>query len=187
LKGAVVRGRFVLVAQDTRSLSFPVWTRAAACARGGGLLAIACLGSTLAQGAVMPNRSRDIDCLAQAVYYEARGEGLDGQAAVAQVVLNRSRIASFPGTVCGVVYQGKQSGSCQFSFVCNGAMRWSRDEQAWVRARFVAVRALDGYVMEKVKDATSFHALPERGRRSRRRQAVRVGGHVFVCGGRSQS
>ncbi len=81
----------------------PVWTRALACALGGGLLAVVGLGSTPARAAAMPSRDRDVDCLAQAVYYEARGEGDDGQAAVAQVVLNRSRIASFPATVCGVV------------------------------------------------------------------------------------
>ncbi|MFM8375734.1 MAG: cell wall hydrolase, partial [Phenylobacterium sp.] len=65
---------------------------------------------------------RDLDCLTQAVYYEARGEGRAGMQAVAQVVLNRARHPAFPKTICGVVFQGasRQTG-CQFSFTCNGA------------------------------------------------------------------
>ena len=62
--------------------------------------------------------ARELDCLSQAVYYEARGESSEGQAAVAQVVLNRLRHPGFPKTVCGVVYQGAQDQACQFSFAC---------------------------------------------------------------------
>jgi hypothetical protein len=102
--------------------------------------------------------SRDLDCLAAAVYYEARGETAAGQAAVAQVVLNRTRHPAFPKTVCGVVYQGVASGGCQFSFVCNGSMRRDREPNAWTRARQVAAKALSGYVMTDVGQAVNFHA-----------------------------
>ncbi len=112
----------------------------------------------LAAGAAS-NSSRDLDCLTDAVYYEARGESPAGQAAVAQVVLNRVRHPAFPKSVCGVVFQGANSGDkCQFSFVCDGAMRQTRDAAAWDRARWIAARALDGFVMPQVGEATHFHA-----------------------------
>lgn len=101
--------------------------------------------------------ARDLDCLADAVYYEARGEPSEGQAAVAQVVLNRVRHAGYPKSVCGVVYQGAQSHACQFSFACDGAIYKTREQRAWHRAQGVAARALGGFVMTAVGDATSFH------------------------------
>lgn len=102
----------------------------------------------------------DSDCLTQAVYYEARGEGVDGMRAVAQVILNRVRHPAFPKTICGVVYQGAYRGvSCQFSFVCNGAMAGPVEAWAWRRAKDVAAAALEGYVMKSVGTATHFHTL----------------------------
>lgn len=120
-----------------------------------------------------------LDCLAAAVYYEARGEPLAGQAAVAQVVLNRERRPRFPKSVCGVVYQGAGGRDCQFSFACNGAMRRPREWAAWTRARDVAARALDGYVMAAIGQATCFHAARLGGGEG---HVVRVGGHVFFAG-----
>ena len=98
-----------------------------------------------------------LDCLTDAVYYEARGESDRGQAAVAQVVLNRVRRTGFPKSVCGVVFQGASAHECQFSFACDGAMDQGREQAAWRRARSVAQRALDGEVMQEVGDATNFH------------------------------
>ena len=106
------------------------------------------------------NSVRDVDCLTAAVYYEARGETAAGQAAVAQVVLNRVRHPAFPKTVCGVVYQGVHTGAgCQFSFACNGAIGRPREVAAWRRSQEVAMHALAGGVMTAVGDATNFHAL----------------------------
>ena len=125
--------------------------------------------------------SRDLDCLATAVYYEARGESAAGQAAVAQVVLNRARHPAFPKTICGVVYQGaSRAAGCQFSFTCNGAMRRAKEPGAWERARQVAARALGGYVMADVGLATNFHVV-RLGRvwGGRMVRIGRVGGHVF--------
>ncbi|HEX4196338.1 MAG TPA: cell wall hydrolase [Caulobacteraceae bacterium] len=104
--------------------------------------------------------SRDVDCLTAAVYYEARGESVAGQAAVAQVVLNRVRHPAFPKTVCGVVYQGVHTGAgCQFSFACDGAVDRPHEIAAWRRAQGVAIHALAGGVMAAVGDATHFHSL----------------------------
>ena len=104
--------------------------------------------------------NNDSDCLSQAVYYEARGEGDDGMRAVAQVILNRVRHPAFPKTICGVVYQGAmQQTSCQFSFACDGSLARPVEAWAWRRAKVVAAAALNGYVMKTVGTATNFHSL----------------------------
>ena len=102
---------------------------------------------------------RSLDCLTAAVYYEARSEPVDGQRAVAQVVLNRVRNPAFPDSVCGVVYQGSdRSTGCQFTFTCDGSMAAPRDEEAWARSREVARAALAGDVDTDVGLATNYHA-----------------------------
>ena len=129
--------------------------------------------------------SRDMECLTQAVYYEARGETPAGQAAVAQVVLNRVRHPAFPKTVCGVVFQGANSRVCQFSFACNGAMRARVEPAAWRRAERVAHKALSGEVMAEVGRSTHFHTTavaPSWGPRLTR--VTQVGVHVFYRFGR---
>jgi spore germination cell wall hydrolase CwlJ-like protein len=119
---------------------------------------------------------RALDCLAAAVYYEARGESAAGRAAVAQVVLNRTGRSGYPKSVCAVVHQGEGQGECQFSFVCNGAMKGRRERLAWAEARRIAERALDGYVMAAVGKANCFHALAVR---QVAVGGVRVGRQVF--------
>ncbi|WP_339915584.1 cell wall hydrolase [uncultured Brevundimonas sp.] len=136
------------------------------------------------------DESRDLECLTQAVYYEARGEGRDGMQAVAQVVLNRARHPAFPKSVCGVVFQGaaRRSG-CQFSFTCNGTMHNPVNRVAWNRARDVASRALSGHVYAAVGNATHFHTtnVSPRWRNSLIR-VNQVGSHLFYrFGGRSGS
>ncbi len=131
--------------------------------------------------------SRELECLTQAVYFEARGEGPAGQAAVAQVVLNRVRHSAFPKTVCGVVYQGAaRRKGCQFSFACDGSMRRTREHAAWNRAQRVASKALSGAVAAGVGDSTHFHTInvaPNWGPRLIR--TAQVGLHVFYKFGRS--
>ena len=132
--------------------------------------------------------SRELECLSEAVYYEARGETPSGQAAVAQVVLNRVRHPSFPKSICGVVFQGAYNRvGCQFSFACDGSMRRTRETGAWNRAQKVAARALSGSVMTEVGAATHFHTTgvaPGWGPRLMR--VAQVGMHVFYrFGGRS--
>jgi len=100
------------------------------------------------------------DCLAQAIYYEARSESEDGQRAVAQVVLNRVRHPAWPNSVCGVVYQGpmRVGGGCQFTFTCDGSLRFRPQGDGWVRARRLAAEALAGRVFEPVGLSTFYHA-----------------------------
>jgi hypothetical protein len=113
----------------------------------------------LAQPASASDAARAQDCLTAAVYHEARSESVEGQRAVAQVVLNRVRARAFPHSVCGVVYQGVGSGkACQFSFACDGSTLRPRDPAAWARAERVAIAALNGGVMAEVGTATFYHA-----------------------------
>jgi spore germination cell wall hydrolase CwlJ-like protein len=130
--------------------------------------------------------SRELECLADAVYYEARGETPSGQAAVAQVVMNRVRHPAFPKSICGVVFQGAYHRTgCQFSFACDGSMRRARETGAWSRARKVASRALTGAMSSEVGSATHFHTVnvsPGWGPRLLR--VAQVGMHIFYRFGR---
>ena len=149
----------------------------------GAPLAAAPVASTpfLAQAARDADAARARDCLTAAVYHEARSEPVEGQRAVAQVVLNRVRDRAFPHSVCGVVYQGVGKGrGCQFSFACDGSTLRPRDPSAWERAERVAVAALNGGVMADVGNATFYHAsyvLPWWARSLTRLGAV--GSHIF--------
>jgi hypothetical protein len=98
-------------------------------------------------------------CLAQAVYFEARGESARGQAAVAQVVLARVKARGRPKSICGVVYEGSHlSTGCQFSFTCDGVADVIRDRGAWARAQGIASRAMRGKLKSVARGATYFHA-----------------------------
>jgi spore germination cell wall hydrolase CwlJ-like protein len=105
------------------------------------------------------DRARSLDCLTAAIYYEAGVEPLDGQRAVAQVVLNRVRHPAYPNTVCGVVFEGaRRTTGCQFSFACDGSLRRTPAPAIWERARTVAAQALGGYVYAPVGLALNYHA-----------------------------
>ena len=102
--------------------------------------------------------SRALQCLADAVYYEAALEPDAGQEAVVQVILNRVRHPAYPNTVCGVVYQGSERWSgCQFSYSCDGSMARGRQPLYWNRARAVAAKALNGSVYAPAGLATHYH------------------------------
>ncbi|WGM30032.1 cell wall hydrolase [Brevundimonas sp. NIBR11] len=134
--------------------------------------------------------SRDLECLTQAAYYEARGEGADGMRAVVQVVLNRARHPAFPRSVCGVVFQGSgRRVGCQFSFTCDGSMRGAVNRAAWNRARTIASAALSGAVYAGVGNATFFHTTAVAPAwRSSFLRVSQVGNHVFYrFGGRAGS
>lgn len=105
------------------------------------------------------DKDRALECMTQAVYYEAASEPLPGREAVAQVVLNRLHHPAFPNSVCGVVYQGaERSTGCQFSFACDGSLRRPPAQYLWNEARKVAARALAGKVFGPVGHATHYHA-----------------------------
>ncbi len=102
--------------------------------------------------------ARAVDCLASALYYEAGNEAVEGQRAVAQVILNRVRHPAYPKTVCGVVYQGQErSTGCQFSFSCDGSMARTPNPAIWQRLRGLSQSMLTGTVYAPVGWATHYH------------------------------
>lgn len=105
------------------------------------------------------DRIAAIECLAQAVAYEAGNEPAPGREAVAQVILNRVRHRGFPKTICGVVYQGSNRRTgCQFSFTCDGSLQRVLSRQIWADSRRIAGEALDGRLPPTIGDATHYHA-----------------------------
>jgi spore germination cell wall hydrolase CwlJ-like protein len=106
------------------------------------------------------SRAKEEKCLAEAIYFEARGEPVRGQMAVAQVVLNRAFSGKYPSTVCGVVYQNAHRRlACQFSFACDRVPDVIREPQLWERARTIAADMLDGKLwLPEVGKATHYHA-----------------------------
>lgn len=119
--------------------------------------------------------SQQEECLAKAIYHEARGQGLRGQLAVAQVVLNRTQDPRFPKTVCAVIYQ-RDKWRCQFSWVCRGN-RIQNAEQ-WQRAKRVAAIALNG-MPDQTGNALYFHAKWAKPNWSGLRRVAYIDGHFF--------
>jgi spore germination cell wall hydrolase CwlJ-like protein len=106
------------------------------------------------------DRSRALQCLTAAIYYEAASEPDAGQRAVAQVVLNRVAHPAYPNSVCGVVYQGSERRTgCQFSFTCDGSLARVPSRMFWQRAERVAADALAGMVYAPVGLATHYHTI----------------------------
>jgi len=105
-------------------------------------------------------RGKAEKCLAEVVYFEARGEAVRGQIAVAQVVLNRAFSGKYPDTVCGVVYQNKHRHlACQFTFACDNNKDVIREPEMWERARKIAKAMLDGQLwLPEVDKSTHYHA-----------------------------
>jgi spore germination cell wall hydrolase CwlJ-like protein len=125
--------------------------------------------------------ARALECLTQAIYYEAARETTDGQRAVAQVVLNRVRHPVYPSSVCGVVYQGSERDTgCQFTFTCDGSLARPPMRSYYDRARKVAHEALQGYVFAPVGHATHYHTdyvVPYWA--STLRKSAVIGTHIF--------
>ncbi len=105
-------------------------------------------------------RAKSEKCLAEAVYFEARGEAVRGQIAVAQVVMNRTFSGYYPNTVCGVVYQNKYHHmACQFTFACDNNPDVVTEPDMWDRAKKIARAMLDGQLwLPEVDKSTHYHA-----------------------------
>jgi hypothetical protein len=123
------------------------------------------------------------NCLAEAMYYEARGEGIEGQEAIAEVIFNRMHAAGYPKSICGVVYEGAElAHGCQFSFTCDGERDHPKSFGPWLRTRVLAARILAGYVQlgNTTGGAISFHAsevTPDWA--DQMNPTVQIGNHLF--------
>lgn len=126
-----------------------------------------------------PKGDAEWQCLTQALYFEARGESLKGQFAVAEVILNRKDSPRFPGSVCGVVNQAG-GGGCQFSYVCDGRKDVMRERGAADRAGRIARVMLDGAPRALTEGATYFHSRSVRpGWAHRFPRTAAIGAHLF--------
>jgi spore germination cell wall hydrolase CwlJ-like protein len=102
---------------------------------------------------------REFECMARAIYYEARSENRRGQKAVAEVVINRTRSPYYPASICGVVYQGAHRVTgCQFTFTCDGSERDAPKGRAWQNAQRIAAHAMMGLSRPLTDEATHYHA-----------------------------
>ena len=130
------------------------------------------------------NSASELKCLADTLYFEARGESTSGQKAVAEVILNRRDSGQFPETVCGVVKQGSSKG-CQFSYNCGGKTRAIREKAAYARVHKVAQAALAGAPRDLTNGATYFHTTAVSPSWSRKfTRTTKIGSHIFYSDNR---
>ncbi len=122
-------------------------------------------------------------CLTEALYFEARGETLQGQFAVAEVILNRRDSKRFPSSICGVIGQGSKSGkryACQFSYKCDGRAEVFSEGGAYIQVGKVARLMLDGKARSLTKGAMFYHTGAVRPKWSRKfTRTAKVGSHYF--------
>ncbi|MBS0386398.1 MAG: cell wall hydrolase [Proteobacteria bacterium] len=124
---------------------------------------------------------REHNCLAEAIYYEARGETQQGQVAVAEVVMNRVHSPFYPKSICAVVYQGSDRDTgCQFTFTCDGSLAAHPRGRAWIQAQHLATAVMSGYTRPITQHATHYHtnAIDPRWS-SMLIETTTIGSHVF--------
>jgi len=173
---AVAKPEPVAVVADTGTYEFlPPPTRTRALPRGRGYRAPSL---DLRTPAKVP--SNPVECLTHAIYYEARNESEEGQAAVAEVVINRSRSGRYPQGICDVVYQ-RNSRTCQFTFTCDGSIgRGAINRVAWARAERIARQVHGGQSALLPTSSVNYHANYVRPSWGRRLERVRqIGAHIF--------
>jgi hypothetical protein len=123
-------------------------------------------------------------CLAEAMYHEARGEGVDGQKAVAEVVLQRTRNRNYGNTVCSVVYEGIEPGrlDCQFSFACDGSRNRPKEIPVWQETKLLAEKIMTGQVKlaNHTQQAIAYHSVEVTPFWSARMyRTAQIGKHIF--------
>jgi hypothetical protein len=128
-----------------------------------------------------PKGGPELRCLAEALYFEARGETVKGQFAVAEVILNRVKSERFPGSACGVINQGTgKKYQCQFTYTCDGYKEVIKEPRAYERVSKIARIALDGLAPELTKGATHYHTTAVKPRWSKvYTKTAAIGDHVF--------
>lgn len=121
-----------------------------------------------------------LTCLARSIYWEARGEEEPGIEAIAHVVMNRLGHEGFPDTICEVVRQGHEEGSCQFSWWCDGRSDDAQEEKTYSAAKEIARRVLNRQVPDRTGGALYFHQIdisPDWA--AQYVKTIEIGGHVF--------
>ena len=129
----------------------------------------------------MPKMNRELKCLSEALYFEARGEQIEGQIAVADVIINRKNSNQFPGTICGVVSEGAHKRhACQFSYNCDGKLELIYDKKTYRRIVKLSSMILNGAFSDVTNGATFFHASEVSPSWSKKFKKTRkIGRHIF--------
>ena len=129
----------------------------------------------------MPKMYRELKCLSEALYFEARGEQIEGQIAVADVIINRKNSSQFPGTICGVVSEGAHKRhACQFSYNCDGKLELIYDKKTYRRIVKLSSMILNGAFSDVTNGATFFHASEVSPSWSKKFKMTRkIGRHIF--------
>tara|TARA_R110000868_G_scaffold296060_1_gene556350 strand:+ start:285 stop:797 length:513 start_codon:yes stop_codon:yes gene_type:complete len=134
-----------------------------------------------------PAIKKEIDCMSANIYFEANGEPVEGQEAVASVTMNRVKSGLYPKTVCGVVEQ-KTHSICQFSWRCNASLRNRQtshkfDRDIYSRIQRIAIRAYYGQLIDNTSGALYFHSthVSKKAKRSfsNHKMTVQIGRHIF--------
>ena len=125
-------------------------------------------------------------CLSEVLYYEARGEGRQGQQAIAEVVFHRMNTGNYGHSICAVVYEGAGKPGCQFTFTCNGELTKAKEEDSWQESEMLAAQILTGEVSlhNATGGATNFHAVsvsPDWA--DTMNETTQIGNHIFYRGG----
>ncbi len=178
------------VAEQPSANSLPAWIGFAAAqsndaASAGAFAAYANSSAKISKQALdaLPaaDGAADWQCLSEALYFEARGESISGQIAVAEVILNRMESHKFPNSVCGVVHQGgTERYACQFSYHCDGRKETFSEAVAYERAGKIARIMLDGRPRNLTEGATYFHTDGVSPRWARRMtMTAEIGTHIF--------
>ena len=129
----------------------------------------------------MPKMNRELKCLSEALYFEARGEQIEGQIAVADVIINRKESKRFPNTICGVVSEGSHKrNACQFSYNCDGKLELIYDKKTYKRIVKLSSMILNGAFSDVTNGATFFHASEVSPSWSKKFKKTRkIGRHIF--------
>ena len=129
----------------------------------------------------MPKMNRELKCLSEALYFEARGEQIEGQIAVDDVIINRKNSSQFPGTICGVVSEGAHKRhACQFSYNCDGKLELIYDKKTYRRIVKLSSMILNGAFSDVTNGATFFHASEVSPSWSKKFKKTRkIGRHIF--------
>lgn len=127
----------------------------------------------------------ELQCLAEALYFEARGETVKGQFAVAEVIMNRVKSAQFPGSLCSVINQGTgRKYQCQFTYTCDGNAEVIAEPRAYAQVGKVARAVLDGKAPSLTGGATYYHTTAVSPRWSRVfTRTTKIGVHMFYRDG----
>jgi spore germination cell wall hydrolase CwlJ-like protein len=129
----------------------------------------------------LPRMNKELKCLSEAIYFESRGEQLEGQIAVADVIINRKNSRYFPNTICKVVSEGSHKRhACQFSYNCDGKLETISDKIAYRRAVKLSAMLLRGAFGDITDGATFFHASEVNPSWAKKfKKTKKIGRHIF--------